>query len=339
MKMREDLRQLNTKGEVPSGTSPFAYVRMHGGGSPHLAVREQGGDPQQHDRPDDGRHEAAQRAHGHQPDEREEPPAQHAADEPHNQIDQQPRAAALDDEVRDPSGRQPQKQIPNEIHSLPFCGYGAAAAKSVPERQSALVGSITEREKAIRDGRVSDEAGEGLPASLYFPSCAVLFSAVCGPISAVRGQSACRRARASWSGHEVPRPRQSIPSRRAMVSSTFMPRTSAATPCVLPSQPPVKRTLRMMSLSSSMSICREQVPTQVWVRCRVMSVFVENGAKITFRRDNVCRGGPEKVHCRREDRSKRRLKASNRQCGYSVGWMVEYYTNVVIFRKKQKKQQ
>lgn len=25
MKMREDLRQLNTKGEVPSGTSPFAF--------------------------------------------------------------------------------------------------------------------------------------------------------------------------------------------------------------------------------------------------------------------------------------------------------------------------
>lgn len=168
MKMREDLRQLNTKGEVPSGTSPFAYVRMHGGGSPHLAVREQGGDPQQHDRPDDGRHEAAQRAHGHQPDEREEPPAQHAADEPHNQIDQQPRAAALDDEVRDPSGRQPQKQIPNEIHSLPFCGYGAAAAKSVPERQSAFVGIIAERGKTIRDARVPDEAGEGLPAPPYF---------------------------------------------------------------------------------------------------------------------------------------------------------------------------
>ena len=42
-----------------------------------------------------------------------------------------------------------------------------------------------------------------------------------------------------------------------------MPLTSAAMPCVLPWQPPVKTTLRIVSPSSSMSICREQVPRQV----------------------------------------------------------------------------
>lgn len=33
----------------------------------------------------------------------------------------------------------------------------------------------------------------------------------------------CLRAQLSWSGHEVPLPPQSMPSRRDMTSSTFMP--------------------------------------------------------------------------------------------------------------------
>ncbi len=77
-------------------------------------------------------------------------------------------------------------------------------------------------------------------------------------------RSACMlsSARASWSGHEVPRPRQSMPLSRATASSARMPSTSAAMPCVLPWQPPANSTLRITSPSSSISICFEQVPTQ-----------------------------------------------------------------------------
>lgn len=77
-------------------------------------------------------------------------------------------------------------------------------------------------------------------------------------------------ALANWSGHDVPFPRQSMPSSRAITSRTCMPRTSAAMPCVFPWQPPVKATLRIVSWSISMSICREQVPEQMCVIFRVI---------------------------------------------------------------------
>ena len=43
---------------------------------------------------------------------------------------------------------------------------------------------------------------------------------------------ACSSAFASWSGHDVPRPLQSMPFMREMASFTSMPSTSLATPCV-----------------------------------------------------------------------------------------------------------
>lgn len=94
MKTREDFRQLNTKGEVPSGTSPFAFrcSRLRARAGAHRILRCESSaaihsstiDPMT----------AVTRLHsvptGTSPMSGEEPPAQHAADEPHNQIDQQP---------------------------------------------------------------------------------------------------------------------------------------------------------------------------------------------------------------------------------------------------------
>jgi len=76
--------------------------------------------------------------------------------------------------------------------------------------------------------------------------------------------------RASWSGQLVPRALQSMPRRRAMTSSFFMPTTRAERPWVLPWQPPVYWTRRMMSPSSSMSICCEQTAPQVRKEARRM---------------------------------------------------------------------
>ena len=50
---------------------------------------------------------------------------------------------------------------------------------------------------------------------------------------------------------------------RLMYSRAFMPAASAATPCVLPLQPPSKRTERIVSPSRSMWIPLEQTPRGV----------------------------------------------------------------------------
>lgn len=73
----------------------------------------------------------------------------------------------------------------------------------------------------------------------------------------------CFNAFASWSGQLVPRPLQSIPSRRPITSLIFLPSQSLASPCVFPAHPLTILTLRMVSPSVSMSICVEQVIPQV----------------------------------------------------------------------------
>lgn len=65
-------------------------------------------DPQQDDRTDDGGHQIARRADRDISHERKEPPAQDASDNAHDEVCGQSRTAAFDDEVCDPSGRQPQ---------------------------------------------------------------------------------------------------------------------------------------------------------------------------------------------------------------------------------------
>ena len=78
----------------------------------YLAVRDERRDPQQDDRADDGRGQAAQRAYGHPSEKREYPASQYAADKSDDQIDEESRAASLDDQVGDPPGRQAEEQIP-----------------------------------------------------------------------------------------------------------------------------------------------------------------------------------------------------------------------------------
>ena len=53
-----------------------------------------------------------------------------------------------------------------------------------------------------------------------------------------------------------------------MASSTFMPFTSAATPWVLPMQPPTKRQSVMTPSVTSYSMARLQVPRVVYVFMR-----------------------------------------------------------------------
>lgn len=81
----------------------------------------------------------------------------------------------------------------------------------------------------------------------------------------------CFNARASWSGHEVPLFAQGMPSSMAMTSSAFLPFASAATPSVLPGQPPANLTPLMMPVCSSMSISMafEHVP---WVGYTVFTL-------------------------------------------------------------------
>lgn len=63
-------------------------------------------DPQQNDSSGNRGQEAAQRAYGYPPEPREDPASQHTADQTYDQIDDEARAVALDDQVGDPSGRQ-----------------------------------------------------------------------------------------------------------------------------------------------------------------------------------------------------------------------------------------
>ena len=75
---------------------------------------------------------------------------------------------------------------------------------------------------------------------------------------------ACSSAFASWSGHDVPRPLQSMPFMREMASFTSMPSTSLATPCVFPLHPPTNCTLCTLPSSTSNRIFLEQVPFVVY---------------------------------------------------------------------------
>ena len=49
---------------------------------------------------------------GTHPKSEKEPAAQYAADKPDDQVDEESRAASLDDQVGDPPGRQAEEQIP-----------------------------------------------------------------------------------------------------------------------------------------------------------------------------------------------------------------------------------
>ena len=68
------------------------------------------------------------------------------------------------------------------------------------------------------------------------------------------------RALASWSGHEVPLPPQSVPFKRLITSSTFMPLTRLEIPLVFPLQPLLNFTDWMVSPSTSISMEREYTP-------------------------------------------------------------------------------
>ena len=74
---------------------------------------------------------------------------------------------------------------------------------------------------------------------------------------------AASSALASWSGQDVGFEPQRMPCRREISSSTSMPSASRATPCVLPLQPPIKRTFETLLPSSSNRIWREQTPCGV----------------------------------------------------------------------------
>ena len=80
---------------------------------------------------------------------------------------------------------------------------------------------------------------------------------------------ASSRAIASWSGHEVPLPPQSVPFKRRITSSTCMPSARRAIPCVFPLQPRVKRIFFTIPSSSSKSIFAEQTPCGVYVNCAI----------------------------------------------------------------------
>ncbi len=69
------------------------------------------------------------------------------------------------------------------------------------------------------------------------------------------------RARASWSGQEVPFMPHSMPFSRVATSSGRMPRTSAEIPCRLPLHPPSKLTEAMRPSSSKVRwMLRLQTP-------------------------------------------------------------------------------
>ena len=61
-------------------------------------------------------------------------------------------------------------------------------------------------------------------------SYATAADAAFGPSGLKPARYSCFNALASWSGQLVPRPEQSMPSRRAMTSETFMPTQSEPTP-------------------------------------------------------------------------------------------------------------
>lgn len=77
---------------------------------------EERDEPQQHDGSGQRGEQASERSHGDEPQQREEPAAQQAADNADGEVDEEPRAATLDDESGQPSGDQTNEQIPEKIH-------------------------------------------------------------------------------------------------------------------------------------------------------------------------------------------------------------------------------
>lgn len=80
-------------------------------------------------------------------------------------------------------------------------------------------------------------------------------------------RNACSNALESWSGHDVPRPLQSMPRNNSMALVASIPFTNAAIPCVLPLQPPINWTLTIMPSSISVRMACEQVPRVKYVDC------------------------------------------------------------------------
>ena len=96
------------------------------------------------------------------------------------------------------------------------------------------------------------------PRPAFLQSAVPAFRSVSGQFISSR---AFFRFCAIWSGQLVLRNPHSVPSRRAMTSSAFMPGSSLAMPFRLPSQPPRTCTLLMVwSSFSSTTVRTEQVP-------------------------------------------------------------------------------
>ena len=70
----------------------------------------------------------------------------------------------------------------------------------------------------------------------------------------------CFNACANWSGHDVPRSRQSMPSRRRIASPISIPTSSLDKPCVFPWQPPMICTFLITLSSESTIIILEHTP-------------------------------------------------------------------------------
>ena len=85
-----------------------------------------------------------------------------------------------------------------------------------------------------------------------FESCDTVFFHACSLY--------CVNALASWSGQDVGLNPHLMPDILFIASSISMPSISAATPCVLPEQPPSKCTLVILLSTTSKSIEREHTP-------------------------------------------------------------------------------
>ena len=70
--------------------------------------------PEQDDGADDRCDQAAQRPDGDQPQQRQNPAAQNTADDADDQIDDEPRTVSFDQKIGQPSGDEPDKQIPEK---------------------------------------------------------------------------------------------------------------------------------------------------------------------------------------------------------------------------------
>lgn len=87
--------------------------------------------------------------------------------------------------------------------------------------------------------------------------------------------SASSRAFESWSGQDVPLPRQSMPFNLSTASFASIPLTSIQMPWVLPEQPPTNSQLVILPLSSSSRlICLEQTPVGKYEYFIVIPLFI-----------------------------------------------------------------